>query len=153
MHDIVKAIQALRKNAAFTLLAVITLALGIGATTVAFTVLDTVLLRPLPFAESDRLVFMREETDKQTVRPPSYPNFVDWRASARSFEGVVSAMYPYSETVTPADEPLRAVVMGVSQQFFKILGVPPCIAPAILARIHYTSVAAARSLLSGNSQR
>jgi putative ABC transport system permease protein len=122
MQDLVYAIRSLRKQLGFTVLALVTLSLGIGATTVAFAVLDTVLLRPLPYRQSDRLVYMQEETDKHTVRPPSFPNFADWRAQSRSLDGVASAMYPFSETVLAVSEPVRAVVMGLSQNFLDVLG-------------------------------
>ena len=62
MHDLRWAVRSLRKQPGFTALALLTLALGVGATTTAFTVLDTVLLRPLPYEASDRLVLMRERT-------------------------------------------------------------------------------------------
>ncbi|HXT17123.1 MAG TPA: ABC transporter permease [Gemmatimonadaceae bacterium] len=128
MQDFHWAIRSLRKNPAFTALALVTLVLGIGAATVAFTVLDTVLLRPLPYRDANRLVMIRERTDEQVLLPPSYPNFVSWRESARSFDGVASAMMPYSTTVWPspsAPEPLRVPIMGVSRHFFATLGVTP----------------------------
>jgi putative ABC transport system permease protein len=128
MQDLRWALRSLRKNPGFTALALVTLVLGIGAATVAFTVLDTVLLRPLPYANADRLVYMQEVTSKQSMRPPSYPNFADWRAQARSFDGVASAMYPFEQTVWPGDAsstPLRATLLGVSRRFFATLGVRP----------------------------
>ena len=130
MQDLHWAIRSLRKNAGFTALALFTLILGIGATTVAFTVLDTVLLRPLPYRDSDRLVFIRERTDKQALLPPSYPNFVSWREDARSFDGLVSAMYPFPQTVSAtsaASDAVRVPAMGVSRHFFATLGVAPLI--------------------------
>jgi putative ABC transport system permease protein len=130
MQDFRWALRSLRKNPGFTALALVTLVLGIGAATVAFTVLDTVLLRPLPYANADRLVYMQEVTAKQSMRPPSYPNFNDWRDQARSFDGVVSAMYPFSLTVWPGDAsstPVRATMLGLSRRFFATLGVKPFI--------------------------
>lgn len=130
MQDLRWALRSLRKNPGFTALALVTLVLGIGAATVAFTVLDTVLLRPLPYANAERLVYMQEVTAKKSMRPPSYPNFADWRAQARSFDGVISAMYPFSQTVWTGDAastPVRAVMLGVSKRFFATLGVRPVI--------------------------
>src|SRR5688500_15815111 len=127
MHDIRWAARSLRKQPGFTLLALITLALGIGATTTAFTVLDTVLLRPLPYEASDRLVFIRERTAEGRLLPPSYPNFDDWRQQARSFTGVASTSFAPSATVSAGTEPVRATTVGVSRGFFRILGVTPAV--------------------------
>src|SRR5262245_33481926 len=125
MQDVLFAFRTLRKQPGFTIVSLVTLALGIGATTVAFTVLDTVLLRALPYANSENLVFMQEETDKGAARPPSFPNFVDWRAQSRSLQAVASAMYPFSQTVVADTQPVRATVMGLSLDFLGVLGVQP----------------------------
>jgi putative ABC transport system permease protein len=130
MQDLRWAIRSLRKNPGFTLLALATLALGVGATTAAYSVLDTVLLRPLPYRDANRLVLIREKTDKQNILAPSYPNFVDWRDRARAFDGVASAMFPYFMTVWPSTnstEPIRVSEMGVSKHFFATLGVAPIV--------------------------
>ena len=127
MHDLTWAARSLRKQPGFTALALITLALGVGATTTAFTVLDTVLLRPLPYAAADRLVFMSERTSEGVLRPPSYPNFADWREQARSFTGVVSTSFAPPATVSVGAEAVRATTMGVSRRFFTVLGVRPVV--------------------------
>ena len=127
MNDLRWAARSLRKQPAFTTLALITLALGVGATTTAFTVLDTVLLRPLPYEASDRLVFIRERTAEGRLLPPSYPNFADWREQARSFAGVASTSFAPPATVSVGNEPVRATTVGVSRQFFRVLGVRPTV--------------------------
>jgi predicted permease len=130
MQDFRWALRSLRRSPGFAALAIFALVLGIGAAATAFTVLDTVLLRPLPYRAADRLVFIREMTDKHALLPPSYPNFASWRERARSFDGVASAMFPFSVTRWPATtggEPVRVSAMGVSQSFFRILGVRPLI--------------------------
>ncbi len=123
MHDLRWAVRSVRKQPGFTALAIFTLALGVGATTTAFTVLDTVLLRPLPYEASDRLVLMRERTVEGRLIAPSYPNFSDWRDQAKSFSGVASESYAPDATVSVGNEPVRVAAIGVSRQFFKILGV------------------------------
>ena len=126
MQDLRWACRSLRKSAGFTALALATLALGIGATTAAYAVFDTVLLRPLPYRDANRLVLIRERTASGATIPPSYPNFADWRAQAGAFDGVASAMFPYSTTASPSptsDEPMRVRAMGVSRRFFATLGV------------------------------
>ncbi len=123
MHDLRWAVRSVRKQPGFTALAIFTLALGVGATTTAFTVLDTVLLRPLPYEASDRLVLMRERTAEGRLIAPSYPNFSDWREQAKSFSGVASESYAPDATVSVGNEPVRVAAIGVSRRFFKILGV------------------------------
>lgn len=126
MQDFRWAVRSLRRNVGFTTLAFVTIGLGIGTTTAAFTVVNTVLLRPLPYSHADRLFLMRERTDAGGLLPPSYPNFADWRERARQFDAVVLAMFPLGVTLWPAAdaEPLRAQMLGVSRGFFSALGVP-----------------------------
>jgi putative ABC transport system permease protein len=127
MQDLHWAFRSLRKHPGFTALALITLALGIGVTTVAFSVLDTVLVRPLPFRDSGRLVLLQEVTAKGTESPPSFPNFIDWRDKARGFDGIVSEMFPFTTTVVVGDEPQRISTMGISKGFFRVLGALPAV--------------------------
>src|SRR5262245_17722281 len=84
--------RTLWKSPATTLGAVLALALGIGATTSMFALLNAVLLRPLPFPESDRLVEIWGTVQRQQVerRGASYPDFYDWRAQSKSFDGMAS---------------------------------------------------------------
>src|SRR6185503_15429074 len=126
-YDLRWAARILRRQPAFTILALVTLAIGIGTTTVAFNVLDSVLLRPLPFAEPHRLVLIKEMTADKKVFPPSHPNFVDWRDRARSFSGLVSELLPFSQTVVVGNDALRVEAMGVSRGFFHTLGVRPVV--------------------------
>jgi predicted permease len=124
-QDVRLASRVLRRELGFTSVALVTLAIGIGTSTVAFTVLDTVLLRPLPYAEPDRLVMIRELNADQRNLPPSYPNFSDWRDRARSFSSVIAALLPNARTIGVGDDVLRVDVMGVSRGFFETLGVSP----------------------------
>jgi putative ABC transport system permease protein len=125
-QDVQWATRSLTKNPGFTALALFTLTLGVGATTTAFAVLDTVILRDLPYRNPGRLVFMQELNAKHDTRPASYPNFADWRARTRSFDGVASAQFPEVTTVRAASdaEPQRVTMMGVSRNFFAVLGAP-----------------------------
>jgi putative ABC transport system permease protein len=124
MQDLAYAARSLRKSRGFTTLAVATLALGIGVTTVAYSVLDTVLVRPLPYRDAGRLVLLQERTSAGKVMPPSFPNFADWRHDARGFDGIASAMFPFTSTVVVNGDPQRVSVLGVSRGFFRTLGAP-----------------------------
>ena len=125
LRDLHWAMRSLRRQPGFTALALLTLALGVGATTTAFTVLDTVLLRPLPYESPEDLVFIREKTETGQLLSPSYPNFSDWRDQAKSFSGVISTSFAPPVTVAVGTEPIRVTTMGVSRGFFKVLGVRP----------------------------
>jgi len=88
MNDLKFALRQFRKSPAFTLVAVLTLALGIGANTAIFSVVYGVLLKPLPFPEQERLVFIRERSEQDPGMSVSYPDFVDWRQRQRSFTAI-----------------------------------------------------------------
>src|SRR5260221_14038284 len=90
IQDLRYGARQLLKHPGFTFIAVFTLALGIGANTAIFSLVNSLLLRPLPYADPGRLVMLAEksrEGDRLTV---SYPNFADWRIRAQSFEGMAS---------------------------------------------------------------
>lgn len=92
LQDLRYAARALRKNPGFAAIAILTLALGVGATTAIFSVVNAVILRPLPFTEPDRLVRILE-SNLERGRPTfavSHPNFLDWRSQARAFESLAA---------------------------------------------------------------
>ena len=92
LQDLRYAARALRKSPGFTAIATLTLALGVGATTAIFSVVNAVMLRPLPFAESDRLVRILESNVERgwPTFAVSHPNFLDWRSQARAFESLAA---------------------------------------------------------------
>jgi putative ABC transport system permease protein len=123
-QEIGYAFRSLRKSAAFTVAAVLTLALGLGSTTAIFSVVQSVLLRPLPFPAPDRIV-VPESRNMKTGDQYSitYADFTDWRDN-HTFEFVA----PYQETemdLTGADEAVRVQVAAVGEQFFRVTGVRP----------------------------
>ena len=120
-QDLRVGLRMLRKNPGFTAVAVLTLALGIGANTVIFSVVNAVLLRSLPFRDPSRLVLVLEQS-QFPVFSTSYQNYVDWRNQSRSFEGV-EATRGTSLTLTGADEPERLNARMATAGLFPLLGV------------------------------
>ncbi|MBA3386246.1 MAG: ABC transporter permease, partial [Chthoniobacterales bacterium] len=124
--DLKYALRMLMKAPAFSIIAVLTLALGIGASTAIFSVLDAVLLRPLPYPAQERIVELRELNEKGRGMAFAEPNFDDLRARSRSFAAL--AKYNFSPVaVAGGSEPVRAVACAVSDDFFRVLGVAPII--------------------------
>ncbi|HVO12391.1 MAG TPA: ABC transporter permease [Vicinamibacteria bacterium] len=118
------ALRQLAKSRGFALVAVLTLALGIGATTAIFSVVYGVLLRPLPFPEPDRIVAVSEVTSKGYLSRLADPNFDDFRDQSRSFQAI--AKYSsFVVSVAGAGEPTRTRVAYVSPSFLRVLGVQP----------------------------
>ncbi len=128
LQDIRYGLRTLRKSPGFTIVALITLALGIGANTAIFSIVNAVLLKPLPFPESDRLLSVTSgvSTQSNVTRPfsVSYPDFLDWRAGMKSLSGLAS-YHGDSVTLTGLDQPLHINAQMVSGDFFSVIGVQP----------------------------
>src|SRR3954463_449377 len=124
-QDIRYALRVLAKNPAFTIIAVIALALGIGANSAIFSVVDAVLLRPLPFKHPEQLVMLWENAAHQGFpkNTPSPANFLDWQKQVQSFTGM-AAMAERSFNLTGVGEPERLEGRRVSANLFDLLGVP-----------------------------
>ena len=126
IKDIRVGIRSLRKRPAFTVVAILTLALGIGASTAIFSVVDGVLLRPLPYPHAEQLVQFREVNPRGIRIAVAEPNFVDVRTRSRVFSGV--AQYSGSlTTVIGGSEPVRALTYAVSTDFFNVIDVKPIV--------------------------
>jgi predicted permease len=125
-QDIRYGLRILAKSPGFTAVAVITLALGIGANTAIFSVVNGVLLNPLPFSEPDRLVALYSRTPDSPRWSISYPNLLDWVRDNRSFSAL--AGYRMDDfNLTGIGEPERLPAEMVSASFFPLLGVKPVI--------------------------
>jgi predicted permease len=122
--DIRYGFRSLLKRRSLTGLAIVTLALGIGANTAMFSVINAVLLKPLPYAEPERLVWMNESGPEVANRWLSYPNFVDWRARSQSFEAM-STFRGWAVTFTGVDQPLNLNARMVAADYFKVMRVSP----------------------------
>src|SRR5437764_4554894 len=123
------ALRMLRKSPAFTLTAIAVLALGIGATTAIFSVVHSVLLRPLAFSEPDRLVMVWERKPSGGTNVIQTQNFLDWRARNRSFSQI-SCIYGLSMNLSGDGDPVQVPGMRVSAGFFELLRTAPAIGRA-----------------------
>ncbi|MEE8520942.1 MAG: ABC transporter permease, partial [Gemmatimonadota bacterium] len=117
------ALRKLVRNPGFTAVAVIALALGIGANTSIFSVVNAVLIRSLPFDDADRLVVLWENNQEQgRERDPVSPqNYLDWRDQSDAFEALAAWAY-WSFTLAGADQPERVFTIRTSPSLFALLG-------------------------------
>jgi len=126
LQDVRYGLRMLVKNPGFTAVAILTLALGIGANTAIFSVVNAVLLNPLPYADSDRLVaiWVTEPSAPEGLFPDTGPDFQDWQAQNQVFEGM-SAVTFAGATLTGSGEPLQLHGLSVSPNTFQLLRVQP----------------------------
>jgi putative ABC transport system permease protein len=126
VQDLRYAGRMQRKNPGFTIVAVIALALGIGANTAIFSVVNTVLLRPLPYKDPERLAMVWEDASKHGYPrdTPAAANYIDWRDQNTTFEGM-AAIADESFNLTGAGDPERLEGRLVSANLFPLLGVEP----------------------------
>jgi putative ABC transport system permease protein len=120
-------IRTLRKSPGFTAVAVITLALGIGANTAIFSVVNSVLLRPLPYKDDGRLVVILNNGHN----PVAPANFIDWRSQSQSFSHMGAAEY-WTPNLTGTDNPEKLWALHVTPDIFPMLGVQPLLGRAFL---------------------
>ena len=127
IKEIRYATRQLAKHPGFTLVAAVTLALGIGANTAIFSVVNALLLRPLPYPHSDRLVLLRERSETFESGSVSYPNYLDWRAAQRGFTDLALFRRDRANLSGRIGEanPERIGAARVTWSFFGILGLPP----------------------------
>jgi len=132
MHDLIYCFRMLRKRPSFTIVAVLTLALAIGASTALFSIVNIVVLNPFPYKDPSRLFFVRQSMPKLGVQEQirsSGPEFADFTNSG-IFERV-AAVEPVSRNLTGSFEPERLAAAKVSTEFFNILGVEPVLGRTI----------------------
>ena len=128
-RDLRFGIRSLLKTPAFTIAATLALALGIGATTAILSVVNGVLLRPLPYADSDRLVVLLHSGRN----PVSPANYLDWRAQTRSFTEVAAAEY-WSVNLAGTDEPERVTGLRLTAGMLPMLGIRPLLGRVFTAQ-------------------
>jgi predicted permease len=123
VQDIRYGLRTLRKSPGFSVTAILSLALAIGATTTVFSIVNSVLLKPLPYREPERLVVVWETVRRQEVevRGVSYPDYLDWRARNRSFEDMATLRLA-SFNLSGGGEPERVRGEYVTASYFNVLG-------------------------------
>jgi putative ABC transport system permease protein len=126
-QDIAYALRAIIRRPGFTTVAVVTLALGIGATTAIFSVVNSVILRPLPYPDASRItmVWRTIPSLNWTRAPMSHPNFADFRKSATSFESMAAYGSTQPATILVGNEPELHFGLLASASLFRVLGVMP----------------------------
>jgi predicted permease len=123
-QDLRYAIRMLAKSPGFTTVAVLTLALAIGANTALFSVVNGVLLNPLPYPHSEQLVTLHESKPNFNTGSISYPNFLDWQKQNHTLSSIAVSR-PYSFSLTNLGEAVQIQGQFVTSDFFSILGVMP----------------------------
>src|SRR5438128_226168 len=126
MNDLTFALRQLRKSPGFTFVAVLTLALGIGANTAIFSIVNAVLLRPLPYPDADRIMVLNESSGPGQDYSVALPDYFDWRNDNTVFEHL-AATHKESRNLSgvPGREPERISCASVTRNFFNIIGLPP----------------------------
>jgi putative ABC transport system permease protein len=122
-QDVRHSLRMLRKNPSFTFVAVLTLALGIGANAAIFSVVNGILLRPLPYQAPNRLVFVWEKNSDGTRDNVGYATYLDWKAQNHSFEQL--ALYASWQPVLQVGEPEQLNGLRVTSNYFRTLGIHP----------------------------
>jgi putative ABC transport system permease protein len=126
MNDLRFALRQLRKSPGFTLIAVLTLALGIGANTAIFSVIYAVLLRPLPYPEGNRIMIVTESDANQPQISVSFPDYVDWRRDNTSFENLaLSRRESFNLSGLQGRAPEEVSGALVTANYFKVIGLTP----------------------------
>jgi putative ABC transport system permease protein len=126
VQDIRYALRSLRRSPGFAVVAIAVLALGIGANSAIFSLVNAVMLRGLPYPQSNRLVLLIGNVQRDTVerRGNSWPDYADWRQQSKSFDRM-AAYADFNTTLLSIDEPTRLGAEGVSAEYFSVLGVAP----------------------------
>ena len=123
--DLLYAFRSLRNARGFALVAAATLAIGIGANTAIFSIIDTILLRPLPYANPEQLVRLNETESAPGKYPFAGPDFVDWKAQNRTFQDMTLFFWPNDMNLSAGGQPEHILALPTEANFFSLLGVKP----------------------------
>ena len=126
------AVRSLRRSPAFSTAAVLTLAIGIGTTTAISSIVDTVLIRPLPYPESDRLVRLTEpELNPRTMRGLNYNEYLEWRARTSTLAGMAAQSFNPQVMLPTREGTARLTAAMVSPNYFEVFGIRPALGRVI----------------------
>src|ERR1700758_591375 len=134
LHDIRYGFRMLLKNPGFTAVAIIALALGIGANTAIFSLVNGVLLRPLPFPDAERIIYIEGKNSQAGITDSniSFLDFTDWSQQTDLFASTAAYWTASSNLGADGAEPERVPRAGVTNGFFNVLGVQPFLGRAFL---------------------
>ncbi len=124
LRDLRHSGRSLRRDPGFSLVVIITLALGIGLNTAVFGVLKAVYLDPLPLPEPDRVVFLNETSPEQGAGPVAYANYLDWRQRCTTC-AAMGAIHDSHLNITDGDEPVRVRIARLTETMTAVLGIVP----------------------------
>jgi predicted permease len=133
IQDLRYAVRSLRRSPGFVVVAVLTLAVGVGANTAIFSAVEGVLLRPLPYKDPDRVVFIQEKR-AGTGQPNSVSplNYLDWKTQNTAFEPMAAVRFNFT-TITALDTPLQVRGLRVTDRYFDVFGVRPLLGRTFVA--------------------
>jgi putative ABC transport system permease protein len=134
LQDLRFGTRMLLKSPGFAFVAVLTLALGIGANTAIFSIIDAVLLRPLPFHDQDRLVQLWETESAPGNYPFAGPDYMDWQAQTKTLEGTTAFSWPTAMNASTGTEAQSVAAIRTQANFFSLLGVQPLIGRSFAAQ-------------------
>ena len=133
IQDLRYAIRSLRRSPGFVAVAVLTLAVGVGANTAIFSAVEGVLLRPLPYQDPDRVVFIQEKRavsgQPNSVSPL---NYLDWKNQSRAFDTMAAVTFGPA-TITAFDAPVPVRGLRVSRTYFDVFGLRPLLGRTFVA--------------------
>ena len=126
LQDVRFALRALLRHRVYSVLSLVALALAFGATTAVFSLVERVLLRPLPYPQADRLVILHQRPESGILQPASPLNYKDWRNQSKAFESMGATAQGWGAALTGKEgEPERLTMSIASSGFFRVLGVSP----------------------------
>jgi putative ABC transport system permease protein len=125
LRDLHYALRNLRNARGFAVVAIITLAVGIGANTAIFSIIDAILLRPLPYRNSSQLVRLNETESAPGRYPFAGPDFVDWKEQSSTFEDMTLFAWPHNMNLSAGGRPENVLALPTAANFFSLLGVEP----------------------------